>query len=56
MFADDTTVIKAGERVDNLFRKDVDCMFNWFCFNKLTCNIDICETTVSPWENQKKLK
>ena len=43
-FADDTTVIKAGKRVDNLIRKDVDCMFNWFCSNKLTVNIDKCES------------
>ena len=44
MFADDTTVIKAGKRVDNLIRKDVDCMFKWFCSNKLTVNIDKCES------------
>ena len=44
MFADDTTVIKAGKRVDNLIKKDVDCMFNWFCSNKLTVNIDKCES------------
>ena len=42
MFADDTIVIKARKRVDNLIRKNVDCMFNWFCSNKLTVNIDKC--------------
>ena len=56
MFADERALIKAGERVDILFRKNVDCMFTWFCFNKLTGNIDICETSVSTWENLKKLK
>ena len=44
MFADDTTVFKAGKRVDNSIRKDVDCMFNWFCSSKLTVNIEKCES------------
>ena len=44
MFADDTTVIKEGKRVDNLIRKDVDCMSNWFCSNKSTVNIGKCES------------
>ena len=44
MLADDTTVIEAGKRVDNLIRKDVDYMLNWFCFNKLAVNINKCES------------
>ena len=44
MFADNITVIKAGEQVDNLNREGGDCMFNWFCSNKLTGNIDKCES------------
>ena len=42
MLADNTTVIKAGKRVDTLIRKDVDYMFNWFCLKKLTGNLKEC--------------
>ena len=47
-FADDTTIIIAGKRIDYSIRKDVDCMFNWFCFNKLTVDIDKCESMGKP--------
>ena len=35
MFADDTTVIKAGRRTDSLFRKDVKVMTHCYRVNKL---------------------
>ena len=34
---------RAGKRVDNKIRKDVDCMFDWFCFSKLTVSINECK-------------
>ena len=43
MFADDTTVIKAGRRTDSLIREDVKVMTHWFDANKLTINVDKCE-------------
>ena len=52
MVADDTTVIKAGKRVDNSIRKEVDYMFNWFCSNKLTVNIAKCESIGKPGKNE----
>ena len=44
LFADNTTVIKAGKRIDNLNREDSYYMFIWFCSNKLTGNNDKCES------------
>ena len=43
MFADDTTVIKAGRRTDYLIRKDVKVRTHWFNAIKLTINVDKCE-------------
>ena len=43
MFADDTTVIKAGRRTDYLISKDVEVMTQWFDANKLTLKVDKCE-------------
>ena len=43
MFADDTTVINAGKRIDTLVREDIKTMTKWFDSNKLTINAEKCE-------------
>ena len=43
MFADDTTVIKAGRRSDSRISKDVEVMTHWFDADKLTIKVDKCE-------------
>ena len=43
MFADDTTVIKAGSRTDSLIREVVRVMTHWIDANRLTINVDKCE-------------
>ena len=43
MFADYTTVIKAGRRTDSRIHEVVKVMTHWFDPNKLTINVDKCE-------------
>ena len=43
MFADNTTVIKAGRRTASLIRADAKVRTRWFDANKLTTNVDKCE-------------
>ena len=43
MFADDTTVLNAGDKTSPLITQDLKNMTNWFVSNKLTVNVDKCE-------------
>ena len=43
MFADDTTLIKSGKRVDPLLSQEINCVRDWFSSNKLTVNPEKCE-------------
>ena len=43
MFADDTTVLNAGDKTSPLITQDLKNMTNWFVSNKLTVNVNKCE-------------
>ena len=43
MFADDTTVLNAGDKISPLITQDLKNMTNLFVSNKLTVNVDKCE-------------
>ena len=43
MFADDTTLIKSGKRVDPLLGQEINSVRDWFSSNKLTVNPEKCE-------------
>ena len=43
MFADDTTLIKSGKRVDPLLSQEISCVRDWFSSNKLMVNPEKCE-------------
>ena len=45
MFADDTPLITSGKRIDNILNVDICHTSNWLACNKLTINIDNCETS-----------
>ena len=54
MFADDTSVIKAGNRNDISIEEDTNPLTHWFTKNKLSVNLDKCE--VVPFGSGKPLK
>ena len=43
MFADDTTLIKSGKRIDPLLSQEIKYVRDWFSSNKLTVNPEKCE-------------
>ena len=43
IFADDTSIVKAGPRNQCFLQTDLDRINNWFCYNKLSLNISKCE-------------
>ena len=43
MFADDTTLIKTGKRVNPLLSQKISCVRDCFSSNKLTINLEKCE-------------
>ena len=70
MFADVTTLITSGKRIDNILNVDICHTSNWLACNKFTINIDNCETmffgcgkpsnilidnTVVPYKNSVKI-
>ena len=69
-FADDTTLITSGKRIDNILNVDICHTSIWLACNKLTVFIDKCETmffgcrkpsnilidnTVVPYENSAEV-
>ena len=54
LFADDTSVIKAGNRNDISIEEDINSLTNWFTKNKLSVNLDKCE--VVPFGSGKPLE
>ena len=70
MFADDTTLITSEKRIGNLLNVDIGHTSKWLACNKLTINIDKCETmffgcgkpsdilldkTIIPYKNSVKI-
>ena len=47
MFADDTTLIKSGKRVDPLLSQEFNSVRDWFSLKKLTVNSEKCEAMCS---------
>ena len=43
MFADDTTLLTSGKRIDIILNVDIGHTSKWLACNKLTINIDKCE-------------
>ena len=43
MFADGTTIIKAGKRIDFFIRNYIVAVTKWFEYMKLTISTDKCE-------------
>ena len=43
IFADNTSIVKAGPRNQCFLQTDLDRINNWFCHNKLSLNISECE-------------
>ena len=71
MFADVTTLITSGKWIDSILNVDIGHTSKWLACNKLTINIDKCETmffgcgkpsnilldkTIIPYQNSVKIR
>ena len=56
MFADDTTLIKSGKRVDPLLSQEINCVLDWFSSNNLTVNPETVKQCVLVIGNGTQLK
>ena len=43
IFADDTSILKSGQKMESSLQPDLDKMSNWFSYNKLSLNTSKCE-------------
>ena len=56
MFADNTTLIKSGKRVDPLLSQEINCVRDWFSSNKLTVNPENCDAMCFGYEKPDTIK
>ena len=55
IFADDTSILKSGKKLDTSLQADLDKISNWFSYNKLSLNTSKCEVMNFGCRNSNKL-